>query len=154
MPPVTEKLKETDRIICRMLEKNARISLSEIAEKVGLSLPSVSDHIKKLEEQGIIEGYYTKLSHAALGLDITTFIFVRVDNSANYPGFIAQCKKSPEILECHAVTGDASHLLKIRVENTAALEKLLSRIQQWKGVQRTLTNLVLSTHIETFSVLG
>jgi len=149
-----EKIKDTDKIICKMLEQNARASLSEIAEKVGLSVPSVSEHIKKLEEQGIIEGYFAKINHDFLNLDITSFISVRVDSSSNYAGFIAQCKKSPEILECHAITGDASHLLKVRVENTAALEKLLSRIQQWKGVQRTMTNLVLSTHIETFAVLS
>ncbi|MBL7976409.1 MAG: Lrp/AsnC family transcriptional regulator [Candidatus Kapabacteria bacterium] len=154
MASVSEKLKDTDKIICKMLESNAKTSLSEIAEKVGLSVPSVSEHIKKLEEQGIIEGYFAKINHEYLNLDITAFISVRVDSSSNYAGFIAQCKKSPEVLECHAITGDASHLLKIRVENTSALEKLLSRIQQWKGVQRTMTNLVLSTHIESFAVVS
>ncbi|MBL7999013.1 MAG: Lrp/AsnC family transcriptional regulator [Candidatus Kapabacteria bacterium] len=153
MPSISEKIKATDRSICKILETNARASLSEIAEKVGLSVPSVSEHIRKMEEQGIILGYAAKINHAALGLDIAAFVLVRLDSSANYAGFIANCKKSAEILECHAITGEASHLLKIRVENTAALEKLLSRIQQWKGVQRTMTNLVLSTHIESFAML-
>ncbi len=136
-----------------MLEKNAKVSLSEIAETVGLSVPSVSEHIKKMEEQNVIEGYYAKINASALDLDITCFIFVRVENSAAYPAFISQCRKTSEILECHAITGDASHLLKVRVQNTAALEKLLSRIQQWSGVQRTLTNLVLSTQFESFALL-
>ena len=148
-----DRLKETDRIICKLLEKNARISLSEIAEKVGLSVPSVSEHIKKLEEQNIIEGYFTKINHTELGLDITAFILVRVDSSMHYQSFITQCKKAPEILECHAITGEASHLMKVRVENTSSLEKFLSRIQQWNGVQRTVTNLVLSTQFESYSIL-
>jgi Lrp/AsnC family transcriptional regulator, leucine-responsive regulatory protein len=147
-----EKIKESDKIICKMLEENARISLSEIAEKVGLSVPSVSDHIRKLEEQGIIEGYYTKFNHLNLGLDITAFIWVDVDSSSNYASFLAQCKKAQEILECHATTGNATHLLKVRVENTTALEKTLAKIQQWKGVQRTSTNIVLSTHFESFAL--
>ena len=146
-------MKDTDRIICKLLEQNARTSLSEIAETVGLSVTSVSEHIKKLEEQDTIQGYYAKINPAALNLDITSFIFVHVDGSNNYPGFIAQCKKTPEVLECHAVTGDATHVIKVRVENTSALEKLLSRIQQWNGVQRTTTNLVLSTQFETFALL-
>ncbi len=146
-------MKETDRIICKLLEKNARISLSEIADTVGLSVPSVSEHIKKLEEQNVIEGYFTKINSTSLNLDITCFIYVRVESSALYPSFISQCRKTSEILECHAITGDASHLLKVRVENTSALEKLLSRIQQWNGVQRTLTNLVLSTQFESFALL-
>ena len=146
-------MKDTDRVICRLLEQNARISFSEIADTVGLSVTSVSEHIKKLEESGTIQGYFTKINPAALDLDITVFVFVRVESSAHYPTFIAQCRKTTEILECHALTGDASHLLKIRVQNTAALEKLLSRIQQWPGVQRTLTNLVLSTQFESFALL-
>ncbi len=146
-------MKETDRVICKLLEQNARVSLSEIADTVGLSVPSVSEHIKKLEEQSVIEGYFAKISPKALQLDITCFIFVRVESSASYASFISQCKKTTEIQECHAVTGDASHLLKVRVENTAALEKLLSRIQQWPGVQRTLTNLVLSTQFERSALL-
>ncbi|MFM8568957.1 MAG: Lrp/AsnC family transcriptional regulator [Candidatus Kapaibacterium sp.] len=145
-------MKETDRIICKLLEQNARTSLSEIAETVGLSVTSVSEHIKKLEEQGVIEGYHTKISAEALDLDITSFIFVSVESSAHYPAFLAQCRKASEILECHAVTGDATHVLKVRVENTAALERLLSRIQQWNGVHRTETNLVLSTQFETFAL--
>ncbi len=146
-------MKETDRIICKLLEQNARTSLSEIAETVGLSVTSVSEHIKKLEEQNVIEGYHAKISAAALNLDITSFIFVSVESSSQYPGFIAQCKKTAEILECHAITGDATHVIKVRVENTAALERLLSRIQQWNGVYRTTTNLVLSTQFETFALL-
>lgn len=146
-------LKDVDREICRLLETNARISLSEIAEHVKLSVPSVSERLRKLEDVGIIEGYHAKIAHKHLGMDITAFVFVRVDNSSNYPLFITNCKKCHEILECHSITGDASHLLKIRVTDTSSLELFLGKLQQWKGVQRTLTNLVLSTQIESFALL-
>ena len=53
------------------------------------------------------------------------------------------------MLECHSVTGQGSHLLKIRAENTAALERLLAEIQAWPGVQWTTTSIVLSTLKET-----
>ncbi|MBV6477353.1 MAG: hypothetical protein HGGPFJEG_00091 [Ignavibacteria bacterium] len=57
-----------------------------------------------------------------------------------------------DILECHAITGEGSHILKIRTENTSSLEKLLSKIQSWPGVKSTKTNLVLSSHKETTEI--
>jgi len=57
-----------------------------------------------------------------------------------------------EVLECHSITGDGSHLLKIRTENTTTLEKLLSKIQKWPGVKSSKTSIVLSTHKETFEI--
>jgi len=146
------ELKDTDKHICALLQTNARLALSSVAETVGLSVPAVSDHVRKLEEQGIILGYHAKLNPEPFGFDITAFIFVDVDSSLHYSSFIEICKTIPEVLECHATTGNSSHLLKIRTKNTRSLEKLLSVFQQIEGVQRTTTNLVLSTHIETFSL--
>ncbi len=136
-----------------MLERNARLSLTELAEHVGLSVTAVGEHIRKLERAGIITGYHAHLSPKVLGLDVTAFVFVWVEGSANYPAFIEHCKKEPAILECHAITGDASHLLKARVESTAALEQLLSTIQRWRGVHHTQTSIVLSTPLETTELL-
>lgn len=147
------QLTEIDRRLCQLLEQNARLSLTELAERVGLSVTATSDHIRKLEQNGIITGYHAHLSPSAIGLDITAFVFVWVEGSSNFPSFIARCKKESAILECHAITGEASHLLKVRVANTAALEELLSTIQRWRGVQRTQTSLVLSTPIETTQLL-
>jgi Lrp/AsnC family leucine-responsive transcriptional regulator len=142
-------MKDLDRAICALLQENARLSLSEIADQIGSSVPTVSDHVKRLEADGIIRSYSTVIDPAAAGLDVAAFIFVSIDSSAQYDAFRRQCRARKEILECHAVTGTASHLIKVRVSNTAALEGLLSAIQQWKGVSATLTNVVLSTHKET-----
>jgi Lrp/AsnC family leucine-responsive transcriptional regulator len=57
-----------------------------------------------------------------------------------------------DILECHAITGDGSHLLKVRTKNTESLEKLLAKIQAWNSVVNTRTNLVLSTSKETMHI--
>jgi len=82
-------------------------------------------------------------------LDITGFIFVEVDGSANYPAFVERVVLEPEVLECHSITGDGSHVLKIRTQNTVTLEKLLSRLQSWDGVKKTRSNIVLTTYKET-----
>ena len=143
---------ETDLKILEFLQENARMKRNEIAEKIGLSLPSVTDRMNKLEELEVVESYNAKLNHKRLGKDITAFIFVASDSSAHYKDFIHHALASPEILECHSITGDGSHVLKIRTENTSSLEKLLAKIQSWKGVRSTRTSIVLSSHKETFTV--
>jgi Lrp/AsnC family leucine-responsive transcriptional regulator len=142
-------MKDLDRQICTLLQENARLSLSEIAEHVGSSVPTVSEHVKRLESDGVIREYTTVLDAVACGFDVSAFIFVDLDSSVHYDTFRRQCRTRREVQECHAITGTASHLLKVRVRNTASLEQLLSAIQQWKGVSKTLTNVVLSTHKET-----
>lgn len=145
-------LDDIDLKILDFLQLNARIKSNEIAEKIGLSLPSVTDRLRKLEDMGIIEKYSAKLNHKALGKDITAFIFVSSESSAHYSDFVKHSLSSPEILECHSITGDGSHILKVRTENTTTLEKLLAKIQSWKGVNSTRTSIVLSTHKETFNL--
>ncbi len=145
-------MKDLDRQICVLLQENARLSLSDIAERIGSSVPTVSDHVKRMEEDGIILGYHAVLDAESCGMDVTAFIFVDIDTSAHYDSFRRSCRMRREILECHAVTGTSSHMLKIRVKNTAALEQLLSALQQWKGVSRTQTNVVLSSHKETLAI--
>lgn len=145
-------LDELDILILNALQSNGRIKRSELAELVGLSLPAASDRLRKLEERGYVKGYAAILDHTKFGKDITAFVQVSVDTSLHYENFLKHVQKSPEILECHAITGDGSHLLKIRTDNTAALERVLSQIQSWKEVQRTRTSVVLSTTKETLNI--
>jgi len=145
-------LDEIDFTIIDLLQKNARIKRNELAEKTGLSVPSVTDRLHKLENNGIIDSYLTKLNHKALGRDITAFIIVTSESSSHYKDFITHALQTHEILECHSITGDGSHILKIRTENTSTLEKLLSKIQSWKGVRSTRTSIVLTTYKESFKL--
>ena len=74
------------------------------------------------------------------------------ESSKYYKQFIEHCIDTRDILECHSITGDGSHILKIRTENTSSLEKLLAKIQSWPGVKSTKTNIVLSSHKETSEI--
>ncbi len=138
--------------ILKTLQVNGRTKRNELAEQVGLSIPSVSERLKKLEENKIIEGYYTKVSKQAFGLDILAFILVVMDSSKHYKDLRKHVEKHPNILECYSVLGEGSHLLKVCVKNTEALEKLLSEIQTWLGVTSTKTTYVLSTLKETTAI--
>jgi Lrp/AsnC family transcriptional regulator, leucine-responsive regulatory protein len=142
-------LDDIDLTIIEILQKNGRTRRNELAETVGLSIPSVSERLRKLEEQGIILGYCAYLDPKKIGKDITAFIVVTVDSSKHYISFLEHTRTNDEILEVHSVTGSGTHLLKIRTENTSTLEKLLSKIQAWNGVVQTTTSVVLSTLKET-----
>jgi Lrp/AsnC family leucine-responsive transcriptional regulator len=142
-------LDDTDIKILLHLQKDGRAQRNRIAEMVGLSVPSVSERMRKLEERKLIEGYHAVLNARRFHFDITAFIFVEVDGSSYYENFVHQASNDPEILECHSITGEGSHVLKIRTTDTAAFEQLLSRIQSWDGVKKTRSNLVLSSFKET-----
>lgn len=145
-------LDEIDIMILKHLQKEGRAQRNRISEIVNLSVPSVSERMRKLEEKELITGYHAVLDGKRFNFDITAFVFVEVDGSDNYPKFVENVEDEPEILECHSITGDGSHILKIRTRNTASFEKLLSRIQSWAGVTRSRSNVVLSSFKETMEL--
>jgi Lrp/AsnC family leucine-responsive transcriptional regulator len=149
LAPVGTSLDDIDLKILEILQKAGRTRRNDLAEAVGLSLPAASERLRKLEEAKAITGYHATLDYRRLGNDITAFIVVSVDSSRHYGQFIEHAQSIDEIMECHAITGEGTHLLKTRTCNTASLERLLARIQAWPGVQHTHTNLVLSSAKET-----
>lgn len=149
---MTHLLDETDIKILNHLQANGRAQRNSIAEIVHLSVPSVSERMRKLEEKGLISSYNAILNAKKFNFDITAFIFVEVDGSERYTGFVEHISNHPEVLECHSITGDGSHILKVRTKNTESLEKFLSLVQSWDGVARTRSNIVLSTFKETRNI--
>ena len=145
-------LDDLDNKLLQLLQQQGRTKRNELAEEINLSVPAVSERLKKLEDHGIIEGYYAKVNRKAYGLDILAFIYVIMESSQHYKDLIKNVEHHRQILECHSVLGDGSHLLKVLVRNTEALEKLLSEIQSWPGVISTKTTYVLSTIKETTAI--
>ncbi len=145
-------LDKVDLQILNHLQKKGRAQRNRLSEIVGLSVPSVSERMRKLEEKGLIQGYHAELNSRAFHFDIAAFVFVEVDGSDNYKNFVEKAGSEPEILECHSISGDGSHILKIRSKNTQSFEELLSTIQSWKGVSKTRSNIVLSSYKETHNI--
>ena len=131
------------------MQKALSLMLNMSAPKPRELSPSVSERLKKLEEMGVIRGYRTELDADIVGLGVTAFIFITAESSDDFHGIVERACAHPEILECHAVTGDGSHLVKARTHSTTSLEDLLSEIQRWPGVGHTRTNVVLSSPKET-----
>lgn len=147
-----DRIDEIDVTILELLQANGRMKRNAISEVVGLSVPSVSERMRKLEERRVIRGYHAVVEPKRLHLDITAFIRVTVDGSSHYSEFVDTMCAMPEVLEVHSVTGEGSHILKIRTRNTTSLERFLSRVQALPGVHGTSTSIVLSTFKETRSV--
>ena len=139
-------LDQVDRNILVILQNDGRASASYVAQEINMSIPAVTDRIKKLQESGIIIGFTTILNHRKVGLDISVFITVISESSSYYSDVVRETNNSPEIIQCFTTTGNGSHILFAMVENTHALEKLLRKIQSWPGVMRTETQIILSSY--------
>ena len=137
--------------ILDILQADGRSTASDIAKEVDLSIPAVGERIKKLTEKGLIKQFSAILDHKQIGLDLTVFVFIISEHSDHYNEFVEKTKETKAIVECHSITGGGSHILKVRVKNSQSLEDFLYEIQNWPGVSRTQSNVVLSTYKETTS---
>jgi Lrp/AsnC family leucine-responsive transcriptional regulator len=127
-----------DRKILSELMQNGRVTLSELSERLGLSSPSLSDRIRKLEKKGIIRGFTVLVDPEKTGYSLLPFLDLVADME--------------EVLECHHMAGDYDYLLKVRCRNTAHLEEIVSyRLKSLDGLARTRTTIALSTVKESFS---
>lgn len=137
-----------DRLLLGALQDDCKRSLAELGELVDLSPGPVMERIRKLEEHGFITGYHASLDARKAGLDIGAFIGVGIDHPRNQSGFEKSIEEIPEVLESHHVTGRHSLMLKVRTHDTESLQKLISRLRELPGVERTETMVILQTQLE------
>ncbi|HVE82454.1 MAG TPA: Lrp/AsnC family transcriptional regulator [Myxococcales bacterium] len=135
-----------DANIVDLLQADARMTQQAIAHKVGLSQPSVAERIRKLEEARVITGYGARVDPRKLGKDITAFIGVVIEHPRYFESFAKKVMGLDEVLECHRVAGEDSYVLKVRTEDTQALDRLLvENLRLIAGVTRTNTTIVLAS---------
>lgn len=127
---------KTDMDIIRCLQEDARLTMAALGRLVGLSQPAVTERVKRLEEQGIIEKYAAIISSEKLGKTITAFMLVRTTNCID---FISFCKTSPQIIECHRISGEYNYLIKIQVGTTSELEQAENDVLQYGNLQTLFT---------------
>ena len=145
---------EINKAILAQLIKNSRSTASEISKHVNLSVPAVAERIRKMETSGMINGYTVKLDRKQLGLQLTAFIMVTLDNTSSIANFRDKMVACPDVLECHHLAGQSDYLLKIRVENTNQLERfLMDVLKKTAGVASSNTLICLSTLKEELNVL-
>ncbi|WP_391204655.1 Lrp/AsnC family transcriptional regulator [Psychrobacillus sp. L4] len=135
-----------DAKILEALKKNGRSTASEISKKVSLSIPAVSERIRKLEDAKIIEQYTVKINREKMGYKLLAIIFLNIDHAANIKSFREAIIPFTEVIECHHMAGEYDYMLKVLVEDTAELEILLNdKLKSIQGVRTSNTLIVLST---------
>ena len=141
---------EHDITLLGILQESGRTSLSNLSVRVGLSIPAVTERIKKLETMGTVKGYTTLLDAKKLGIGLTAFISVEINDPMTYISFAEAISRLKEIQECHHVVGEFDYILKVKTRDTDSLESLISKnIRTINGVGRTRTTVVLSSPIES-----
>src|SRR3954469_9914006 len=131
----------------RALARDGRVSYTELAERVGLSVSAVHQRVRRLEQRGLITGYAARLDAKALGLPLTAFVSISPIEAAQPDDATARLAHVSAIEACHSVAGAESYILKVRVASPDALEALLQEIRAAANVT-TRTTVVLSTFYE------
>lgn len=126
-------MRELDRIdlkILDILQREGRISVTDLAERVSLSATPCSDRVKRMEREGVITGYHARVNPAALGKNLLVFLEIKL--SAKSGDVFDKVKKEllyvPEVMECHLVSGDFDYLVKARLTEMNEYRRLLGEI--------------------------
>ena len=135
---------DIDKKILRLLQKNARITISDLSSEIALSMPAISERLKKLEASGVIKQYAAILDPALLNKHLMAQIVIRLEKPLYCDAFTDFVKQENEIQECFYITGEFDYSLKIVTENTKTLEQLLHKIKNQPGIANTKTLVVLS----------
>lgn len=129
--------------ILRELQENARVSFAELGRRVNLSIPAVTERVRRLEDAGIITGYHAEVDAEKIGLPITAFIRMNIVGEMA-PRLTTLLKDWPEINECHRGTGSDSFIMKVNVASVHHLERLIDRLLPFGT---TTTSIVLSSPV-------
>lgn len=138
---------DLDLAILRELQQDGRISNVELARRIDLSPPATHARVRRLEDEGFIEGYVALLNPELLGYEMTCFISVslQLHQQEELSGFHAAIEEIPEVLECYHVTGEFDYLLKVMVRSRQDLQQLIvHKLTPLPGVARIHTSLALS----------
>lgn len=138
---------ETDRQLLRLLQTQARMSITELAEHVNLSATPCARRIKRLEDTGVITGYHTQTDAQKLGYPLAVFIAISMDRHTadRFEQFENKIQSFDEVVSCSIVTGRTEdYLIKVRVRDMAHYEEfLLHRLNRIEGVAQVHTSFEL-----------
>ena len=127
----------TDRRILEVIQEDARISNTELADRIGLSPSPCWRRVRTLEDTGVIERYVTLVNAKAVGLPITVFATVALEKQVEsaLESFENAVMERPEVMECNLMTGEFDYLLRVVVPDLVAYERfLMDHLTRIKGI--------------------
>jgi Lrp/AsnC family transcriptional regulator, leucine-responsive regulatory protein len=136
-------LDATDARLLAELQEDARLTLAELGRRVGLSSPAVADRLRRLESDGVIVAHRTEVEAAAVGYSLTSII--RIRPSPRQIQKVAELARStPEVVECHRITGEDCFFMKAHVRDVHHLEELIDAFTPYGA---TTTSIVQSSPV-------
>jgi len=148
-------LSKIDRNILRILQRDGRISYTDLAREVGLSVTPCVERVKRLERSGYIQGYTAKLNPDLLNAGLVVFVQIRLNHTSqkNFEEFRRSVLDLEDVQSCYLVSGNYDYLLKARVADMAAYRELLgSRILKLPAVQESTSYVVMEELKETMQL--
>jgi Lrp/AsnC family leucine-responsive transcriptional regulator len=137
------KLDALDWQILDCLQKDARASYVEIGDHVGLTASAVVKRVRRLEDDRVITGYHAHVDLTRIGRPITATVHINIQGDTKPMNELVRI--TPEILECHSITGPDCYMMKIAVGSMQSLQSLLEKLSQY-GM--TKTSIILSSPID------
>ncbi len=133
----------TSRRILESLQEDGRVSLAELGRRVGLSAPAVAERVQRLERDGVITGYHAQVDPRALGY--TLAVVIRIRPAPRELRKVAQlARDTPEVVECHRITGEDCFFMKAHVRDVEHLEEIIDR---FVAFGQTTTSIVQSSPV-------
>ncbi|MFT8244656.1 Lrp/AsnC family transcriptional regulator [Roseomonas sp. BN140053] len=141
---------EIDRNILIALQQDGAAGLADLAKVAGLSVSATAERVKRLEERGTIRGWRADLDPAAVGCPLVGWALVSLRPGQDDEAFRDAMLRAEAVLECHAITGAWSFMVKLRLPDLPALERFVAgQIGALPGVERTQTVVAMATVKET-----
>jgi Lrp/AsnC family transcriptional regulator, leucine-responsive regulatory protein len=134
---------DIDRRLLTALQSEARLSHAELGRRIGLSGTSTAERLRRLEESGVIRGYAADVDPKALGYAITAVLRIR-PVLGELKKIAEVANNTPEVVECHRITGEDCYIMKLHVRSVDALEEVLDRFTPYG---QTTTSIVQSSPV-------
>lgn len=142
--PAPINLDATDREIIRALEEDARVPWAQLGKRVSLTAPAVRERVHRMQRAGVITGYGAWIDPSRVGRPIGAFVRITTPTQPRHERLVEFAHGRGEIVECHALTGDDSVILRVQVASMNELERLTTSLAHFG---RTTTSMILASPI-------
>src|SRR5690606_37498328 len=148
-------LDKLDRRILELLQQDGRMSMTELADTVGLTVTPCIERVRRLERDGVITGYHARVDPSALDAGLLVFVEISMSSKSErtFEEFRREVLCVPQVLECHLVSGDFDYMVKARIKEISQYRNLLGDILlRLPGVTQTKSCVVMEEVKETLFI--
>jgi Lrp/AsnC family leucine-responsive transcriptional regulator len=152
---MTANLDRTDRKILDILQRQGRISMTELAEQIGLSTSPCTERVKRMEREGVITGYHARLSPVALGKTLLVFVEIKLASKSDevFEKVRKELLHVPDVQECHLVSGGFDYLVKARLGGMSEYRRLLGDVLKKLPVEAESHSYIVMEEIKETTAL-